>query len=99
MSKLFTVQNIIYMSAKTLKCVHQIEGFLRIFFSIFEQFIRYNLIWGSLGLINCEAVYHEKCQLFQTRLYLQTIPYNLIFTPKFNDSSIVILIISWDYLN
>jgi hypothetical protein len=27
------------------------------------------------------------------------IPYNLIFTTKFNDSSILITIISWDYLN
>jgi len=26
-------------------------------------------------------------------------PYNLIFTTKFNDSSILITIISWDYLN
>jgi len=27
------------------------------------------------------------------------IPYNLIFTTKFNDSSILITIISWEYLN
>ena len=27
------------------------------------------------------------------------IPYNLIFTTKFNDSSILITIISYDYLN
>jgi hypothetical protein len=27
------------------------------------------------------------------------IPYNLIFTTKFNDSSILITIIPWDYLN
>jgi len=26
-------------------------------------------------------------------------PYNLIFTTKFNDSSILITIIAWDYLN
>jgi len=30
---------------------------------------------------------------------IEHIPYNLIFTTKFNDSSILILIISWDYLN
>ena len=29
----------------------------------------------------------------------QMIPYNLIFTAKFNDSSILFTIISWDYLN
>ena len=27
------------------------------------------------------------------------IPYNLIFTTKFNSSSILITIVSWDYLN
>ena len=30
---------------------------------------------------------------------ISNIPYNLIFTTKFNDSSILIRIISWDYLN
>jgi len=30
---------------------------------------------------------------------ISNIPYNLIFTTKFNDSSISITIISWDYLN
>jgi hypothetical protein len=30
---------------------------------------------------------------------ISNIPYNLIFTTKFNDSSILITIISWDYLN
>ena len=30
---------------------------------------------------------------------IENIPYNLIFTTKFNDSSILIMIISWDYLN
>jgi hypothetical protein len=34
-----------------------------------------------------------------TRSKISNIPYNLIFTTKFNDSSILILIISWDYLN
>ena len=59
--------------------------------------------WAILHLINSEAIY-EKCKLFQTRLYLtcskiEDIPYNLIFTTKCNDSSILIRIISWDYLN
>ena len=30
---------------------------------------------------------------------ISNIPYNLIFTTEFNDSSILITIISWDYLN
>jgi hypothetical protein len=64
----------------------------------------YNLFWASLCLINREAV-NEKCKLFQTRLYkltcsqISNIPYNLIFTTKFNDSSILITNISCDYLN
>ena len=38
---------------------------------MFEQVIQYNLVWGSLRLINHEAVY-EKCKLFQTRLYIDS---------------------------
>ena len=34
-----------------------------------------------------------------TCLKILNIPYNLIFTTKFNDSSIFITIFSWDYLN
>jgi hypothetical protein len=30
---------------------------------------------------------------------IENIPYNLIFTTKFNDSLILIMIISWDNLN
>ena len=30
---------------------------------------------------------------------IENIPYNLIFITKFNDSSILVSIISWDYLN
>jgi hypothetical protein len=30
---------------------------------------------------------------------IEHIPYNLIYTAKFNDSSILITIISWDYVN
>jgi hypothetical protein len=30
---------------------------------------------------------------------IENIPYNLIFTAQFNDSSILIMINSWDYLN
>ena len=39
---------------------------------------------------------------FLNRLYklkIEYIPHNLIFTTKFNDSSILIPIISWDYFN
>ena len=36
-------------------------------FEIFEQVIRYNLVWVSLPLINREAVY-EKRKLTQTSL-------------------------------
>ena len=53
--------------------------------------MRYNLVWDSLRLITREAVY-EKRKLYQPRL-------NLIFTAKFNDSSILITIISCDFLN
>ena len=35
-------------------------------FEIVEQVIRYNLVWVSLRLINCEAVY-EKRKLTQTK--------------------------------
>ena len=48
-----------------------------------------------------EAVY-EKRKLTQIRLYCSTISnilYNLIFTKTFNDSFILITIISCDYLN
>ena len=34
-----------------------------------------------------------------THSKIEHIPYNLTFTTKFNDSSILITIISWDYLN
>jgi hypothetical protein len=43
------------------------------YFSIFEQVIGYNLVWGTLPSINCEVVV-EKRQLFQTWLY----KYNLL---------------------
>ena len=50
------------------------------------------MVWGSLPLINHEAVY-EKSKLLQTYTSIicskiENIPYNLIFTTKFNDSSI-----------
>jgi len=34
-----------------------------------------------------------------TQSKISNIPYNLIFIAKLNDSSILITIISWDYLN
>jgi len=36
---------------------------------------------------------------FNTASTIEHNPYNLIFAIKFNDSSILITIISWDYLN
>jgi len=41
--------------------------------------MRYNLVWGSLRLINREAIY-EKRNLFQTRLY----KYNLFKNRKYS---------------
>ena len=43
------------------------------------------LVWGSLHLITCSKI--------------ENIPYNIIFTTKLNDSSILITIISWDNLS
>jgi hypothetical protein len=37
------------------------------YFQLFEQVIQYNLVWGSLRLINRESV-DEKRKLLQTRL-------------------------------
>ena len=51
-----------------------------------------------------DAVY-EKRKLYQARLYkhnlltISNIPYNLISETKFIDSSILVTIFSWDYLN
>ena len=74
---------------------------------MFEQVIRYNLVWGSLHLINGEAVYEKRINCTKpvysytsiTCYKISNIPYKLNFTTKFNDSSILITIISWDYLN
>ena len=54
-------------------------------------------------LINHNALY-EKRKLFLTRLYItrsqfENIPNDWVFTTKFNDTSILITIISCDYLN
>ena len=61
-------------------------------------------MWNNLRLISRTAVY-EKRTLFLTRYTsitcskISNISYNLIFTAKFTDSSILITIITWDYLN
>ena len=47
--------------------------FIQGIFEIFQQVIRYNLVWGSLRLIKREA-FDEKRKLYQTRLY----KYNLL---------------------
>jgi hypothetical protein len=47
--------------------------------------------------VNCsEPGYISTCI---TCLQIELIPYNLIFTTKFNDSLILIMIISWAILN
>ena len=48
-------------------------------YSIFEQVIRYNLVYDSLGLINRSAV-REHRKLFQTWLY----KYNLFKNSKYS---------------
>ena len=57
--------------------------------------MRYILVWGSLRLINFSKPGYASI----TCSKIENIPNNLIFTAKFNDSSILITIISWDYLN
>jgi hypothetical protein len=73
-------------------------------FEIVEQVIRYNLVWVSLRLINREsglwkAYWPKPGYASITCSTISNIPYNLIFTTKFNDSSILITINSCDYLN
>ena len=41
--------------------------------------------WTGYTIITCSKIEH--------------IPYNLIFTTEFNDSSILITIISWEFFN
>jgi hypothetical protein len=49
---------------------------------------------------NIQAVYDTEEQTYiAISVLISNIPYNLIFTTKFNDSSILITIISCDYLN
>jgi len=64
--------------------------------------------WTCFTCITCFGTvyaFHIKRKLPQTRLYritcskMKDMHYNLIFTTKFNDSSIWTTIISWDYLN
>jgi hypothetical protein len=57
--------------------------------------MRYVLVWGSLRLINFSKPGYASI----TCSKIENIPNNLIFTTKFNDSSILITINSWDYLN
>ena len=55
--------------------------------------IRYNQVWGSVGLNKLESDYRRI-----TCLQIEHISYSLIFT-TLNGSSNLITIISWDYLN
>ena len=61
--------------------------------------MRYNLVWNSLWLINHEAADENCSKPGYTSSKIENIPYNLIFTTKYNDSSILITIISWEYMN
>ena len=61
--------------------------------------MRYNLVWNSLWLINHEAADENSSKPGYTSSKIENIPYNLIFTTKYNDSSILITIISWEYMN
>jgi hypothetical protein len=45
--------------------------------------------------LNCSKPDFERITCSKT----EHIPYNLIFTTKCNDSSILITVISWDYLD
>jgi hypothetical protein len=62
--------------------------------------------WKTLSLRVVSSTPHyiflyfsQLCYTSITCSKIEHIPYNLIFTTKFNDSSILIMIISWDYLN
>ena len=50
-----------------------------------------------------DTVPNQIIQVYTSVIYecskIENIPYNLIFITKFNDTSILITIISWDYLN
>jgi hypothetical protein len=63
--------------------------------SICAQVIRYNLVWRQFKSISCSKTGYTSI----TCSKITNIPYNLIFTTKFNDFSILIIIISWHYLN
>ena len=64
-----------------------------------------NLVWNSLRRLVKRETVCEMRKLYQTRLcryYLfknEYIPYNIIWSTKFNDFSILAMIISLDYLN
>ena len=59
---------------------------------MFEQVIRYNLVWGSLHLINGEAVYEKRinCTKAVYRLY----KYNLLKNFKY---SLQVKFYNYDY--
>ena len=61
--------------------------------SLIKEYLkRYILVWGSLCVKSFGPSYPSI-----TCSNISNIPYNLIFTTKFNDSWITI--ISWNYLN
>jgi hypothetical protein len=58
---------------------------------------RYCIVNVNIDLLCCD--FHEPGYTSITCSKIEHIPYNLICTTKFNDSSILVTIISWNYLN
>ena len=67
-------------------------------FEIVKQVIRYNLVWISLHFMK-SVIWPKPGYASITCSTISNISYNLFFATKFNDSSILITIISCDYLN
>jgi hypothetical protein len=80
------VMSVIACIVITLLCFCFADMYVDIFVFERKQFIK-SVNWPKPGYASI------------TCLTISYIPYNLIFTTKFNDSSILITIISCDYLN
>ena len=93
---------LLHANKTTTKCIQFLNIYLRNIWNCWTGYTIYAGL-GQFTLINRETVY-EKRKLTQTRLYITCstisyILYNLIFTTKLNDSSILITSIACDYLN
>ena len=88
----------------TLYIYHKYTVYNRIYIdNIIDGYTNIFLVWGRLRLIkrrekrfmksvNCSRPGYTSIAYSK----IENIPYNLIFTTKFNDSSILNMIISWD---